>query len=301
LGQHGRTDPPKIAVCHRWDAVDRLNEARSLAGTVILIGMIVCYSGLSHLATTTVDSHGARVRTVTAASPEGHWIVGVVVSVTVALFLLPLASLALVLWAEPGFRRATLYQLRWPVLAIAAFTGLFAAMTPTLAAVQYLTSTATRHLNFAAKAAGTVVSVAVALVLLVWLVKALYFAATGVVTEFGGPLSITVISVATFLILRKRYQHDFPFLVARLHPAVRRRVLLLTAPTVAVVVLVRAGFQGFLVSSPRFWPPVLLTFGQWGALLLVPPLVLAAGAALLRRYERELASGALLSPAPPPP
>jgi hypothetical protein len=238
----------------RVDAVDRLNKARSVAGTVILIGMIVYYSGLSHLATTTVDGHGARVKTVTAASPEGHWIVGVVVSVTVALFLLPVASLALVLWAKPGFRRVTLYQLRWPVLAIAAFVGLFAAMTPTLAAVQYLTSTATRHLNFAAKAAGTVVSVAVALVLLVWLVKALYFAATGLfraddghpllapllaplvavvsalmmttagsdgltgvpaaiglVTEFGGPLSITVISVATFLILRKRYHHDFPF------------------------------------------------------------------------------------------
>jgi hypothetical protein len=96
----------------------------------------------------------------------------------------------------------------------------------------------------------------------------------------------------------------FLVLVVRLHPAVRRRVLLLTAPTAptaAVVVLVRAGFQGFLVSSPRFWPPVSLTLGQWGALLLVPPLVFAAGAALLRRYERKLASGALLSSAPSPP
>lgn len=97
------------------------------------------------------------------------------------------------------------------------------------------------------------VSFCVALVLLVWLVKALYFAATGLfraddghpllapvvaplvaissallmastddgltgvpavigtVTEFGGPASIIVLAVVTALILRKRYQHDFPF------------------------------------------------------------------------------------------
>jgi hypothetical protein len=244
----------------RVEAIDRLNKLRSIAGTVILIGMIIYYSGLNHLTTTTVDGHGAAVHTVTAESPEGHWIVGVIVSVTVALFLLPVASLALVLVAKRGFRRATLYQLRWPVLSIAAFLGLFAAMTPILAAVRYLTSATTRHLNVAAKAAGAVVSVCVALVLLVWLVKALYFAATGlfraddghpllapvvaplvavssallmatnggdgltgvpatigVITEFGGPLRITALSVATWLVLRKRYRDDFPFRRGPIH------------------------------------------------------------------------------------
>jgi hypothetical protein len=237
----------------RVEWVDRLNKLRSIAGTVILIGMIVYYSGLSHLTTPTVDGHGARVNTVTATSPEGHWIVGVVVSVTVALFLLPVVSLALVLWTKSGFRRATLLQLRWPVVSIAAFIGLFAAMTPMLGAAQYLTSTATKHLNIVAKAAGGVISFCVALVLLVWLVKALYLAATGLfraddghpllapivaplvaissaalmastndgltgvpaavgtITEFGGPVSILVLSIATALILRKRYGPDFPF------------------------------------------------------------------------------------------
>jgi hypothetical protein len=179
----------------RIEAIDRLNKARSIAGTVILIGMIIYYSGLSHLATTTVDGHGTPVHTVTAASPEGHWIVGVVVSVTVAVFLMPVASLALVVWTKPGFRRASLYQLRWPLLGIAAYFGLLAAMAPILSAVGYLTSTATRHLNLVARAAGTVVSIGVALILLVWLVKALYFAATGLFrADDGHPLLALVVA-----------------------------------------------------------------------------------------------------------
>jgi hypothetical protein len=246
----------------RIGSVDTLNKLRSVAAIVIIVGMAVYYSGLSHLTTTTVDSHGARVETVTANSPEGNWIVGVVVSVTLALFLLPVVSLAIVVWTRSGFRRATLSQLRWPVVSIGAFLGLFAAMTPILGAVQYLTSTATRHLNIVAKAAGGVVTFCVALVLMVWLVKALYFAATGLfraddghpllapiaaplvaitsafmmqtagsggltgvplavgkITEFGGPVSITVLSVVTVLILRKRYKHDFPFRRGPIHRA----------------------------------------------------------------------------------
>lgn len=238
----------------RVELIDRLNKVRTIVAVAIIVGMIVYYSGLSHLTTTTVDGHGAPVHTVTENSPEGHWLVGVIVSVVVAAFLLPVVSLALVLWARPGSRLATLYQLRWPAVSIAAFFGLLAAMTPILGAVQYLTSTTTRHLNFAAKAAGTVLSVCVALLLLVWLVKALYFAATGLfraddghpllaslmaplvalsttllmatsgsdglsgvpatvglITEFGGPLSITILSVATWLILRKHYPAGFPF------------------------------------------------------------------------------------------
>ena len=87
----------------------------------------------------------------------------------------------------------------------------------------------------------------------------------------------------------------FGLLVLRLRPPVRRRVLLLTAPTVATAGLVETGFQGFLQSSPRFWPPVYHTAGQWSALVLVPLLVFGLVTWLLRRYERKLASGALLA------
>ncbi len=78
-------------------------------------------------------------------------------------------------------------------------------------------------------------------------------------------------------------------LVLRLRPPVRRRVLLLTAPTVATAVFVQTGLRGYLESSARFRPPVYLTTGQSGALVLAPLLVFAIGTWLLRRYERRLA------------
>ena len=83
--------------------------------------------------------------------------------------------------------------------------------------------------------------------------------------------------------------------VWRLAPTVRRRVLVLAAPTVATVLLVWVMFGGFLQSSPRFDPPVLLVTPQWLALTLVPVLVFALGAAAVTRHERRLASGVLLT------
>jgi hypothetical protein len=40
---------------------------------------------------------------------------------------------------------------------------------------------------------------------------------------------------------------------------------------------------------------VYLTAGQWGTLVLVPVLVFGIGSWLVHRYERQLASGALLA------
>jgi len=82
-------------------------------------------------------------------------------------------------------------------------------------------------------------------------------------------------------------------IVLGLRPAVRRRVLLLSAPVAGTVVLVQTAFQGFVSSGPRF--TAYLTIGQWGALVLVPLLVFATGTWLLHRYEQRLASGALLT------
>jgi FtsH-binding integral membrane protein len=81
-------------------------------------------------------------------------------------------------------------------------------------------------------------------------------------------------------------------LVLRLRPAVRRRVLLLSTPVAGAVLLVQTEFQGF-IESPHF--TVYLTFGQWAALVVVPLLVFTTSNWLLHRYERKLASGALLT------
>ncbi len=53
---------------------------------------------------------------------------------------------------------------------------------------------------------------------------------------------------------------------------------LVTVPTV---------FNGFLVSTVRFDPPVLLGPGEWAYLVLLPLLTLLAGVLLLERGERH--------------
>ena len=90
---------------------------------------------------------------------------------------------------------------------------------------------------------------------------------------------------------------------ARLDPPVRRRLLVLGAPAVALAILIRLGFGGFAASSTRFSPPVLLVPVQWIVLALVPPLTLAAGIALVDRRERilRLLRVARAAQQPPPP
>jgi hypothetical protein len=75
---------------------------------------------------------------------------------------------------------------------------------------------------------------------------------------------------------------------ARLGPAARRRVLLLSVPALAAGALVHWTFGGFLASSPRFAQPVQLTAPQWTALAAVPVLGLVAGMIWLGRHERML-------------
>jgi hypothetical protein len=83
--------------------------------------------------------------------------------------------------------------------------------------------------------------------------------------------------------------------VVRLSPAVRRRVVVLTLPAAVTALVVTLTFGGFMASSPRFIPPVYLIGPQWVSLMAVPVLAFVGGTWLVARYERKLASGALLA------
>lgn len=80
----------------------------------------------------------------------------------------------------------------------------------------------------------------------------------------------------------------------RLRPLIRRRVLVLAAPAAAVALVVAWTFNGFLVSTARFSPPVLLVTPQWTVLAATPVFTFALGAWMVARFERKVASGALL-------
>ena len=67
---------------------------------------------------------------------------------------------------------------------------------------------------------------------------------------------------------------------------VRRRMVALTMPVIAMALLVSQGFAGYLYSSQQFNSPIYLEGLQWTILALTPLLAFALAAAALNRYER---------------
>lgn len=68
---------------------------------------------------------------------------------------------------------------------------------------------------------------------------------------------------------------------------VRRRVLALFAPAASVVALVELTFGGYVRSSVRFTPPVLLEPVQWAVLVITPALALVLAVRWVHRAERR--------------
>lgn len=75
--------------------------------------------------------------------------------------------------------------------------------------------------------------------------------------------------------------------LVRAQAPLRRRVLAMSAPLVAVVLTVPWLFEGFLFSTVQFDPPVLLAPGQWAYLVMLPVAVFVAGALLVERAEHH--------------
>jgi hypothetical protein len=69
-------------------------------------------------------------------------------------------------------------------------------------------------------------------------------------------------------------------------PAVRRRMVALAMPVIAMAVLVSQGFAGYMYSSQQFRSPIYLAGFQWAILALTPLVAFALAAVVLNRYER---------------
>jgi hypothetical protein len=68
---------------------------------------------------------------------------------------------------------------------------------------------------------------------------------------------------------------------------VRRRLMAVAAPVWGIAAVVNFGFTGFMASSPRFSPPVLLVPAQWMALAVTPVLALVLAAWVVTRWEQR--------------
>jgi len=98
----------------------------------------------------------------------------------------------------------------------------------------------------------------------------------------GGPAEgwLTVVSepVCTLVLL---------VCLVRIAAPARRRILAMGAPALLMLVIVPPLFHGFLVSTIRFDPPVLLEPAQWVFLVALPVLAFFAAALLVERAERH--------------
>ena len=188
MGRKGTTSiwrVPNFALEPRGDyfhepdeLIDRLNKLRSVAGGIIVLGMIVCYSGLSHTGYTKKGGllGGADI---TLGTPEGSWLVQIIATISVAILVIPLVSLILIFSAERGYRRLTFYQLRWIVMTAAVYAAFCAAIFPLVKGISYLQQSLMRHHNLIIEVAVFLVSAAVGTILLAWFFKGMYLIATG--------------------------------------------------------------------------------------------------------------------------
>jgi hypothetical protein len=100
-------EPTGAFLGERVEAIDSLNKARSWIAIAIIVVTAMYYGGLSHLGTITKGNNGTRQLNIGVHSTEGHWLAGFMLSVILAMFLLPTVSLIIVLWTRPGSRRNT--------------------------------------------------------------------------------------------------------------------------------------------------------------------------------------------------
>jgi hypothetical protein len=185
--------------------VSRLNWTRTLLAMVIVVGMTVYYSGLSHLATVTHDKNGTPVVTVGNGTPEAHWFTSVLVTITIAAFTLPLISLIIVLFARSGARLRTLRQLCVPLIAALSFFGIVAIGPLLIEGAQWVTALAGSSILM--KIASYLFSVFVGVLALAWIAKACYFAATGLFRADDGhpllgPIAAPLIATLSALFMR---------------------------------------------------------------------------------------------------
>ncbi|MEU8181350.1 hypothetical protein AB0B85_00210 [Micromonospora sp. NPDC049044] len=81
--------------------------------------------------------------------------------------------------------------------------------------------------------------------------------------------------------------------LARLHPGVRRRIVVLLLPVATLTLVIDSALAGWATSTMNMGHVIPLVPVQWAMLLLAPPVTFLAGALLVQRREETLRMVAL--------
>lgn len=108
--------------------MERLARFRTLGAGLIVIGMTIHYGGLEHTGLTAAGTDANASTIYNVNTPEGAWLVGIIITILAAICVIPVIAVVLALTAERGYRLATLWQMRWVVVSFLSFCGLWAVI-----------------------------------------------------------------------------------------------------------------------------------------------------------------------------
>jgi hypothetical protein len=181
--------------------IDALGKWRSLLGVVTIAGAAIVYPAFAKNQPSQVEGIDTHSNVYYVANFIANWGGGVIVAVIATAFLLVAFSLVLTLAARSHRRRSTLWQLRWPFIAIGSFFGLLAGLAGLVALAQYA-ETWTAKRGGGVHALVIIASIPLVIVVVVWLFKALYLASIDVFRSGDGhPLLGPLVTTALVWIL----------------------------------------------------------------------------------------------------
>lgn len=181
--------------------IDALGKWRSMLGVITIAGAAIVYPAFAKNQPSQVQGIDTHSNAYYVANFIANWGTGVIVAVVGTAFLLVAFSLLLVLTARRHHRRSTLWQLRWPFIAVGSFFGLLVGLAGMVGLAQFAE-------NWAAKRGGgvhalvIVASVPLVVIAVVWLFKALYLASVDVFRSGDGhPLLGPLVTTSLIWIL----------------------------------------------------------------------------------------------------
>lgn len=123
-----------------------------------------------------------------------------------------LIPVGVVLLTEPGYRRAALWQLRFPAVAVGGYLALYLALSLGLPPLLVVRTGAHRFLeSLLAPLTGTFIAWGVAVNTVPAGGTSDVPPGVAVVLPVGGPISVTAVSALEVARLWRRYPDDFPF------------------------------------------------------------------------------------------
>jgi hypothetical protein len=186
--------------------IERLARFRTLGAGLIVIGMIIHYGGLAHTGFTAAGTSTTASTVYNVNTPEGAWLVGIIITILAAICVVPVTAVALALTAERGYRLATLWQMRWVVVSFLSFFGLWAAIELIASEAYNVLAPHGSSGNPVALAGAGLAALAILVLCLTWGVRSLHLIAGGLFRADDahpllGPVSAIPIAWATAAIM----------------------------------------------------------------------------------------------------